>query len=119
FVAALYDGGIIGVTLLTLMFISLGVSLLTGMRKVTGDQRVLFVMALVVLVNTIVQSIDQNDFWTQTIGIYFWIVMALPFALCWSTTKRSSRTDGETFDEVTGPRVGAVQQAKQEQVTRL
>ena len=101
------------------MFITLGVGLIAGMRKTTGDQRMLFVMALAVFVNMVVQSFDANDFLAQSIGIYFWIVMALPFALCWSTTKQSSRTNKEALDEVTEPRVVAVQRAKQEQITRL
>jgi len=67
----------------------------------------------------VLQSLEQNDFWEQSIGIYFWIVMALPFAICWSTTKQSSRIDNEALDEVMEPRVEAVQQAKQEQITRL
>ncbi len=74
---------------------------------------------MVVLVSMVLQSLEQNDFWEQSIGIYFWIVMALPFAICWSTTKQSSRTDKEALDEVMEPRVEAVQQAKQEQITRL
>ena len=119
FLTALYDHGIIGLSLLTLLFIVLGVSLIAKMRKTTGDQRMLFVMALAVLVNMVVQSFDTNDFWAQSIGIYFWIIMALPFAVCWSTAKQSSRTNKETLDEVTELRVEAVQQAKQEQVTRL
>jgi len=119
FLTALYDHGIIGLTLLLLVFITLGVGLIAGMRKTTGDQRMLFVMALAVFVNMVVQSFDANDFLAQSIGIYFWIVMALPFALCWSTTKQSSRTNKEALDEVTEPRVVAVQRAKQEQITRL
>ncbi len=84
--------------------------LIARMRKTTGEQRVLFTMALAVFVNVILQSFDANDFWAQSIGIYFWIVMALPFALCWSTTKQSSRTNKEALDEETEPRVEAVQQ---------
>jgi hypothetical protein len=117
FVAALYDEGIIGTTLLTLMFIGLGVSLLAGLRKAAGDRRVLFVMALVVLVNTVVQSLDQNDFWDQSIGIYFWIVMALPFALCWSETQRPPMSAKGALDAAAEPEVEALQRAKQEQVS--
>ncbi len=119
YLAALYDHGIIGLTLLTLMFIVLGAGLIAGIRKTTGDQRALFVMALIVLVNMVLQSFDANDFWAQSIDIYFWIVIALPFAVCWSTTKQSSRTNKEALDEVREPRVEAEQQAKQEQVARL
>jgi putative peptidoglycan lipid II flippase len=119
YLTALYDHGIIGLTLLALLFIVLGTGLIAGIRKTTGDQRALFIMALVVLVNMVVQSFEQNDFWAQSIGIYFWIVMALPFAVCWSTMKQSSRTNKEILDEMTEPLLEAVQQSKQEQVTRL
>ena len=81
------------------MFIVLGAGLIAGIRKTTGDQRVLFVMALVAVVNMVLQSFDVNDFWAQSVGIYFWIIVALPFALCWSTTKQSSRADREALDE--------------------
>ena len=117
FLAALYDHGIIGLTLLTLVFIALGVSLIAGIRRATGEQRTLFVMALVVFVNMVLQSFEQNDFWAQSIGIYFWIIMALPFALCWSPPKQSSESDKETLDEGTESQLEAVEQAKQEQVT--
>ncbi len=39
FVGALYDHGIIGLILLTLVFITLLISLIAGMRKATGDHR--------------------------------------------------------------------------------
>jgi murein biosynthesis integral membrane protein MurJ len=119
FVAALYDHGIIGLTLLTLMFIVLGAGVFARTRKTTGDQKTLFIMAFVVFVNMVLQSFDADDFWAQSIGIYFWVIMALPFALCWSTTKQSSRTDKGALDEVTEPRVEAVEQAEQELITRL
>jgi O-antigen ligase len=119
FVAALYDHGIIGVSLLSLLFIVLGVGLLTGLRKTTGDQRMLFLMALVVFASMALQSFDANDLWAQSIGVYFWVVMALPFALCWSTTRQSSRTHKEVADEVMEPAVEAVPEAKKELVARL
>jgi murein biosynthesis integral membrane protein MurJ len=119
YITALYDHGIIGLTLLSLLFIALGIAFIAGIRKTTGDQRALFIMALVVLVNMLVQSFEQNDFWAQSIGIYFWIVMALPVAVCWSTTKQSSRTNKEALDVVTMPLLEAIQLAKREQVTRF
>ena len=99
FLTALYDHGIIGLTLLSLVFIVLGAGLIAGIRKTTGDRRVLFVMALAAVVTMVLQSFDVNDFWSQSVGIYFWIIVALPFALCWSTTKQSSRADREALDE--------------------
>jgi O-antigen ligase len=116
YLTALYDHGIIGLTLLTLVFIVLGAGLIAGIRKTTGDQRVLFVMALVAVVNMVLQSFDVNDFWGQSVGIYFWIIVALPFALCWSTTKQSPRAAREALDEALEPGMKAVQQAKHEQL---
>ena len=105
FVAALYDHGIIGVALLISVFIVLAANLIAGIRKATGDQRTLFVMALVAFVNMLMQSFDANDFWAQAIGIYFWIIMALPFALCWSASKQSFEASREDFDEVVEPQM--------------
>lgn len=119
YITALYDHGIIGLTLLALVFIVLGIGLIAGIRKTTGDQRALFIMALVVLVNMVVQSFEQNDFWAQTIGIYFWVIIAFPFAVCWSTAKQSSRTNNKVYDEMTQPLLEAVQQTKQRLVTHL
>ncbi len=119
FVTALYDHGIIGLILLIVLLIALAAGLIAGVRKTSGEQRTLFVMALVVFVNMVVQSFNLTDFWAQSIAVYFWIVMALPFALCWSTMKQSTRTNKEALDEVTEPRVKAVQRAKQEQVPHL
>src|SRR5207249_10312703 len=116
FVAVLYDHGIIGLTLLIWMFITLGVGLIAGIRKATGDQRVLFAMALAVFVNVVLQSFDVSDFWGQDMSVYFWIVMALPFALCWSKTKQSLGTDKEALDEALEPGMEAGGQAKQEQI---
>ena len=98
FLATLYDHGIIGAALLISVFIVLAATLIAGIRRATGDQRTLFVMALVAFVNMLLQSFEANDFWTQSIGIYFWIIMALPFALCWSASKQSFEASREDFD---------------------
>jgi len=45
--------------------------------------------------------------------------LALPFAVCWSTMKQSSRASKEALEEMTEPLLEAVHQVKQEQVTRL
>lgn len=113
FIGDLYDHGIIGASLLTLLLIVLGIGLIAATRKTTDDQRMLFVMALVVFANMILQSFDADDFWAQSIAVYFWIVMALPFALCWSSMKQSSKTNKEALDEVTMPRVEVVSQAEE------
>jgi hypothetical protein len=84
FLATLYDYGIIGLTLLILMFVALAVGLIAGMRKASGDHHTLFVVAFLTLFNVFVQSFEQTDLFFQTIGVYFFVVMALPFAHCWS-----------------------------------
>ncbi len=71
----------------------------------------LYVTAFAILVSVIVQSIQTNDILSQAFGVYFWIVMALPFALCWSPPKYSEtdRLPEENLDEPTEPRMRAIQ----------
>ncbi len=120
FLGTLYDHGIIGLLLLTLTLIVLAVSLITGIRKSTGDRRMLFVTALAVLASMLVQAFESNEIWNQSVGIYFWIVMSLPFALCWSIQqKQPPKVDQEIRDEedTTEPRMRALQPEKPKQIT--
>ncbi len=89
FLGALYDHGVVGVILLVLVFVRLIVSLITGMRKATGDHIMVYATAFVVLVSVLLQSLETRDLWIQGVGIYFWIVMALPFAFCWFAPKQT------------------------------
>ena len=118
FVGTLYDHGIIGLILLTLVFITLFISLIAGMRKATGDHRVLFAAALAVFVNMLLQSLESRDFWSQANAIYFWIIMALPFALCWYRPKQSSEIKEDILKE---SRMGAIQlqRGEREQVSTV
>jgi hypothetical protein len=50
------------------------------------------------------------------IGIYFWVIMALPFALYWSSSERLSRTEEALYDEETFPQMQARRQKEREQV---
>lgn len=108
FLATLYDHGIIGVILLILVFIALVVGIISGIRKASDDHRMLFVTALAVLVCVFLQSIESNNFWDPEFSIYFWVIMALPFALCWSTPKQPPKIDKEILDEETIPRMKAI-----------
>ena len=54
------------------------------MRGATLDHRILIAASIAVFVNAFMQSLETNDFWNQGVGIYFWVAMALPFALCWT-----------------------------------
>jgi O-antigen ligase len=121
FLGALYDQGIIGATILLLVFIVLFVNLIMGMLKASGERRVLFAVALAVFVNVFVLSIDNSDLWIEDFSIYFWVIVALPFALYWSMPDQSSITNREALNghEATRPLVQTRQSTEQEQVARI
>ncbi|MGZ3608681.1 MAG: O-antigen ligase family protein [Ktedonobacteraceae bacterium] len=121
FLGTLYDHGIIGFILLTLVFLVLTISLILGIRRSTGEQRLLFVIALAVSVSMLIQGFEASEIWNQSIGIYFWIVMALPFAFLWpEAQKQTMKRDGEILDEdATKPRLIAMQKEIQKQVTHV
>lgn len=108
FIGTLYDHGIIGVILLSLIFIALFIGQISGIRKTRGEHRLLIAAALSAAVSMIIQSQESNDFWIQAIAVYFWIFMALPFALYWSKTQvitptpyaEKGREGKETLEEV-------------------
>ena len=133
FIGTLYDHGIIGVFLLTLMFVAMLVGLFKGIRKTSGERRVLFAAALAALIFVLFQSQESNDFWIQAIAVYFWIFMALPFALYWTPpeplpqqlpevaektfVEKASLEEADSPDEATLPRIQAVRQGKLEQTS--
>lgn len=88
FLGTLYDHGIIGLILLTVAFLLLGRSLIVRVQETSGNYRVLYAAAIAILVSVIVQGFETDDILSPGIAIYFWISMALPFALCWSTPDR-------------------------------
>jgi O-antigen ligase len=118
YVAVLYDHGIIGVSLLILTFIALSVGLIAGMRKTTGTHRMLFLTALVTLVSVCLQSIGAVDILFLGIGLYFWIIMALPFALYWPTSKQLTATGEEALndDAATPEQMQAGQETERERI---
>lgn len=109
FLGTLYENGVIGLLLFTSVLIALAVSLVAGIRKTTGEQRGLFVVALAVLISIVLQSIDSSDFWDQSISVYIWVIMVLPFARCWSQLKEPARNDEDFFYDDTEPRLKVVQ----------
>lgn len=84
FLEVLYEQGLIGLTLLVLAFAVLLVALLNRWRKATMEHCMIIATALGIFCSVLGQSLESNDIWNQAIGIYFWIAMALPFALYWS-----------------------------------
>ncbi|HET9919050.1 MAG TPA: murein biosynthesis integral membrane protein MurJ [Ktedonobacteraceae bacterium] len=111
FLENLYDHGIIGVSLLALSFIAMVISLLRRMRKATPDHRLLLAACLATFINVFMQSLETNDIWNQGVGIYFWVIMALPFALCWTTPAPVTENEPETIEgETVEETLPAIQQ---------
>jgi putative peptidoglycan lipid II flippase len=98
YVGTLYDTGIVGLTILLAALATLGILLTTHIRRTTGERRLLFAMALLILVNTLIQSVEVDDLWTQGIALYFWIAVTLPFAACWSTSGRTPGSNTAPVD---------------------
>jgi O-antigen ligase len=119
FLETLYDSGIIGLILFICVFISLAASLIGKMRKAGDDHRMVFAMALAAFVSVFVQSLESNDFWVQAVGIYAWIVMALPFALCWSAPQQAPDVHEAVLDEIAEPRISAISQTEYEQISKV
>lgn len=116
FVGTLYDEGIIGLLLIILVFLALAVNLITGMRKASGDQRMLFVVALAALASVLVHSLNSNDFWDQAISVYIWLIMVLPFALCWRDTQKQDESDMDASNMPTEPQLQVFQAIVKETV---
>ncbi len=117
FLGILFDHGFVGLTLLILLLIALAVSLIKGIRQAAGEHRILFVTVFAILVSVLMQSIQNSDFWYQTIGIYFWAIMALPFALCWLPPKHIPDSYEAIVDKETQPNLESLQIAAQRQVS--
>ena len=99
FIGTLFDHGIIGLGLLLLLLTALCVSLIRGVRRTTGEQRILFGVALAVTVSVVLQLLEQDDLWSRAIGVYFWIIMALPFSRCWDSREELSNEALEEISE--------------------
>ncbi len=90
FLGTLYDHGIFGLIVLCGVFLAQGGRLLEGVRRSRGERRMLFAAALAALVAMLLQSLGSRDLWIQSVGASFWLVTALPFATCWSTSRPSA-----------------------------
>jgi hypothetical protein len=58
----------------------------------------LFAVGFVILGSVFLQLFEQDDFWSKAIGIYFWIIMALPLSRCWDNAEKVADED-ETVDD--------------------
>lgn len=114
FLETLYDHGIIGVTVLILMFLVLGIGILRSMRKATNDHRLVSAMAAAVFIGVFIQCFESNDIWNQSVGIYFMMAVAMPFAVYWSEAQLPAINRAE-YEQTTAklravrPKVGSTQ----------
>lgn len=115
YIAALYDYGIIGLGLLILTLLSLFISIIKGLRTTTGNQRMLFATALAVFLSMFLQSFESTDIWIASVGIYFWLIMTLPFVYHWlpqlpqtPPSQQPPAMENDIADEMTGPELVAV-----------
>ena len=109
YLGILYDHGIIGATLLIAVFVALFTSLIAGIRKTTGKHRLLFITAFAICASVALQSFQSNDILILGIGLYFWVIMALPFALCWSTSQQRGESNGAALEDEAQTAVEAIE----------
>lgn len=114
YLGTLYDHGIIGLGLLIIMFAVLLAGTIKGISRTKGEQRALFVVALAILVSVILQLFEVDDLWTQAIGVYFWIIMALPFAYYWEVSGEKKAVDDDICDIPTELRLVAIPRTSRE-----
>ncbi|GAC1466006.1 MAG: hypothetical protein PVS3B1_04110 [Ktedonobacteraceae bacterium] len=117
FLESMYEHGIIGLSLLILTLLVLGVTLVIKWFKGSYDQRVLLAMVLGCYACVVIQCYESNDIWNQAVGIYFFMFMALPFALCWDT-KQESAADKTKIDEIETQEVEVINDTEKGQFAR-
>ncbi|GCE17400.1 hypothetical protein KDK_12000 [Dictyobacter kobayashii] len=102
YLEAMFEHGIIGLILMLFGFLAFGWCILK--KYFTGksfDQKLLLAIAFGTLVSIVIQGYESNDIWNQGVGIYFFILMALPFARYWDNEKPSSTTlESEVQEQV-------------------
>ncbi len=107
FLEAMFEHGIIGLTLLIIMLLVLGVTLIMKWFKGNYDQRLLISIVLGCYASVVLQCYESNDIWNQSVGIYFFMFMALPFVLYWDQQPEPV-TDGTKIDDIETQEVGVI-----------
>jgi O-antigen ligase len=119
FLEAMYDHGIIGLLLLIAALITLGVSILMKIRHATYEHRLIIATAAAVFLGVFIQCFESNDIWNQSVGIYFMIVMALPFASYWSERRADLPIiDQDAYEQETGKLAAVNLDDGQKQIVR-
>jgi murein biosynthesis integral membrane protein MurJ len=84
FLEVMYDQGLIGLALLIFFLAVLGVSLVhKWVTTKNAHYRLFLALALWTFLSVVIQCNETDDIWNARIGIYFFAIMALPFAVCW------------------------------------
>jgi putative peptidoglycan lipid II flippase len=107
YLEAMFEHGIIGLVLLLTIFVILGVTLIIKWFQGDYDRRLLIAMALGCFASIALQGYESNDIWNQGVGIYFFMFMAMPFAVCWDKKDKLAE-DGEKIDEIETQEVGVI-----------
>ena len=101
YLESLFEHGIIGLILMSLGFLSFGWILIRQYIRSSHEHKLLLAIAIGTLVSIIVQGYESNDIWNQGVGIYFFVLMALPFTRYWDSQKPRalSAPEGEAQDD--------------------
>jgi O-antigen ligase len=118
FIGTLYDQGVIGLILIILVFIAIPWTLISRMRKANPEHRLILAMALAAFINIFVQSLEVTVMWSQPIGVYVWMIMALPFVAYWGIPKGSADRK-EAHDTTMPGQTETGQRAKEEQFSHV
>lgn len=91
YLEAMFEHGLVGVTLMCLAFAVTGCILYRKYLVGSYEQKLLLAIAIGTFVSIMVQGYESNDIWNQSVGIYFFIFMSLPFARYWDQEKRQNK----------------------------
>ena len=121
FLETLYDHGIIGLVFLILTLIALAAGILNLIRKATYEHRLSIATSIAVLTAVLIQCFESNDIWNQEVGIFFMIVMALPFVVYWSAPKQADLTviSKESYERETGKMVAIKLKEEQKRTVQV
>jgi len=116
FLGTLYDHGIIGATLLSLVLLAIPITLFRRMRGATAEHRLILAAALAAFISIFIQSLEVTVVWNQQVGVYVWMILSLPFALYWKIARTTPKED---IAEMVTIRQKAVQKVEEEQLVHV
>ncbi len=116
YLETMYDQGLIGLGMLIALLLVIAAGLLKRWRGGSYDHKLLIAMAIWAFVNVCIQSAESNDIWNESVGLYFFILMALPFAVYWIKDRENEAP--RTLVAEAGPAdMIAAEKDRQEQLT--